>query len=282
MVTFCILLPYLVVLLAALPLAALVDALLRRYPVPAWVCSSARLRAGLALTASTAVVALLAALSIPLVPDSWVRARPKGRPGDGDVYVAFAFGLGRDAAGREVAGESNRALARWLSEHNVGRKPAVVQEGVYLGLKELEAACPGLAVDAWVLRLPHDPRVYVDTYAAAVQARGILAARGWVRPVLVAHDLQLQRLAWTFDELGVGEKPIIPELPPTPFDSSSAQHWGTRSRRGWLIWELFFARPLSLRPGSLAAVGLLALALYAAAWRRLRGGPRTGKATKHS
>jgi hypothetical protein len=258
MVTFWILLPHLVFLAAVLLLAVLFSSLLGRLPWsrqwPLW----RRRATSLILAVLAALVATASALQ--LVPDQWVRATPRGDLKTANLFVAFGLGLCRTPDGGEPAGESNRAIARWLIEHNPHRKPAIVQQGVYLALKEFEAARPGLAVDTWVLRLPHDPELYVDTRGAALQTWALMTIRGRSRPTLVAHDLQLQRMVWTFEELRIGEDIIIPDLPSMPFDPASVQHWGTRSRPGWLVWELFFARPISLRPGAVVLEGLVVLA----------------------
>lgn len=207
-------------------------------------------------------------VALPLVPDRWIRAEAQGNPAEADALVAFAFGLGPSTGRHPSPGESNRAIARWLVGHNPQKKPAIVQEGVYLALKELEVVRPGLQVDSWTFPLPHQPGVYVDTAEAALQTWALLHFQGCRRPLLVAHDLQVQRMAWSFEPFGL-EEILLPNLPPMPFDAQSAQHWGTRSRTGWLLWELFFARPLALRPWSTLLLGLLALALFLATWRAL-------------
>jgi hypothetical protein len=211
---------------------------------------------------------LVLLLVIPALPDRWIRAEPRGSVEDADVFVVFGLGLGPPAGGRETPGESNRALARWLAGHNPGRKPAIVQEGVYLALQELEESRPGLRVSDWAIRLPDRPGVYVDTAGAALQTWAVMDLKGYRRPVLVAHDLQLQRMVWTFDQLAFGDL-VVPDMPSIPFDAGSSQHWGTRSRAGWLVWELLFARPLALRPGGSLLLTLLGGLLLVAAWRSL-------------
>jgi hypothetical protein len=203
---------------------------------------------------------------LPAVPDRWVRARPRGELRQADAFVVFALGLGQPATGGPTPGESNRAIARQLVQYNQDRRLTIVQHGVYLALKELEEERPDLQVDDWVIRLPHHANVYVDTAGAALQAWTILDLVGCRRPVLVAHDLQLQRMAWTFDRLGLTDA-IIPDMPAIPFDPDSSQHWGTRSRTGWLAWELLLARPVALRPGYSCLLAVLAVALSVAVWR---------------
>jgi hypothetical protein len=278
MLTLLVLLPPAGLVLLSLALGVLVHTSLRRLPC-AWVRSAAWWAPVPALAVGAAAALLLVAGLMPAVPDRWVRAEPRGRIEDADVFVAFGLGLGRPAAGRETPGESNRALARWLVEHNSGRKPAVVQEGVYLALAELEESRPGLRVDDWAVRLPHRPGVYVDTSGAALQTWAVMDLRGYRRPALVAHDLQLQRVVWTFEQLGCTEV-AVPQMPAIPFDPASSQHWGTRSRTGWLIWELFFARPLALRPRASLAAAVVAVLLAAAVCRALGARGRQGGGQK--
>jgi hypothetical protein len=89
--------------------------------------------------------------------------------------------------------------------------------------------------------------VYIDTVGGALQAEVVLALKKLSRPVLVAHDLQLQRMVWTFEADGRTEF-VVPAMPPIPFDPNSSQHGGTKSRGGWLVREWFGARPITLRP----------------------------------
>jgi hypothetical protein len=251
MQTATILLPPALLLAAALCSAALLRAVVRRRLL------------SLTLALATAFLVLLGALAV--LPDGWVRATPQGDVGRADAFVALAIGLGPAGS----AGESNVALARWLIEHNPDHRPAIVQEGIYLALRELQDADPCMCVEEWVIRLPHREGVYVDTAGAALQAWAILELRGLRRPVLLAHDLHLQRAAWTFEPFGLQEV-IVPDLPGIPFDARSPQHWGTRSRVGWLAWELLFARPLSLRPRSALLLALLAVGLLVAVRYRHR------------
>jgi hypothetical protein len=190
-------------------------------------------------------------------PDAWLRPQPRGDLARADYFAAFALGLGRDDRGQETAGRSNEALADWLLAHNPQRKPTIVQEGVYLALL---ARAPATSLAAWVIRLPHDPNVYVDTAGAALQCWALAAVRGLSRPAVVAHDLQQQRMAWIFDRIYTSERVVVPALPSIPFDAASVQHWGTRSRRNWLVWELLFARPALRRYRGAVLVGLAVLA----------------------
>jgi hypothetical protein len=205
------------------------------------------------------------ALVLSRCPDRWLRPEPRGDLEQADFFAVFGMGLGRDSQGHETAGKSNEALADWLLANNPRRKPALVQEGVYLALAARERRFPRLQLSTWVVRLPHAPAVYRNTAGAALQCWALAAARGLSRPAVIAHDLQQQRMAWIFDRLFTSERVVVPALPSLPFDAKSVQHWGTRSRRNWLVWELLFARPAIGRHRgglllALAALGGAALA----------------------
>ena len=75
-------------------------------------------------------------------------------------------------------------------------------------------------------------------------------------------------MVWTFEQLGF-EGTVVPDIPSIPFDAGSSQHWGTRSRTGWLLWELLLARPLALRPRGSLLLALLGGLLLVAVGRAL-------------
>jgi hypothetical protein len=192
-------------------------------------------------------------LAVGVLRPERCRAQPRGSVAEADSFVVFGFGLGPTVNGKPTPGASNRALAQWLLAHNPERKPTVVQEGIYLALEELNAVGP------WVIRLSDRPGVYVDTLGAANQAEAVLHLGGLTRPIVVAHDLQLQRAVWSCEAVGLTEC-VVPELPPTPFDPESVQHGGTRSESEWVRRELLVARPVTLRPQTtMVVVALTAL-----------------------
>lgn len=171
-------------------------------------------------------------------------ARPQGALADADAFVLLGFGLGLGADGRITSGLSNLALAQWVVAHNPLRLPTITQEGTYLALKELETAVPSLAVDTWVINLPHDPRVHVDTHGAALQVWLIFNNTGIRRPVLVTHPYQSERARRIFAKLPLDEL-ILPPIEATavPFDPASDQRW-TRSLFWYVIFEFLMARPI--------------------------------------
>ena len=192
----------------------------------------------------------------------WCRATPRGDLKSADSFVVFGFGKGRWDAGR-----SNLALAEWLVANNLERKPVIVQEGIQRALDELSQRHPD-CLDGWtIIRLAEHDGVYVDTSGAAFQTDAILDREKLAKPVLVAHDLQMRRMIWAFEEVGIRDV-VVPELPPTPFDTESVQHSATRWELVWLAREAFAARPLTLRPQStMIVVALIALSYGIASYR---------------
>lgn len=184
---------------------------------------------------------------ILLMPDTFekaVRATPtenwEQEMKQADGFIAFGFGLGKDKNGVETPGITNLEIAKWILKNNPQRKPVIVQEGVYLALKQ-EAK----NIDTWIIRLPHNPSVYVDTQAAALQSWAIMEKEKFKRVVLISHELQLQRMQWDFERCGLQKRIIIPGIQGSmKYDSNSVQHFGTKSRKGWLVRELIFTRPI--------------------------------------
>jgi hypothetical protein len=260
-------------LTAVLPLAGL---LLLPLAVGSLFYRLGRPRVGLRAAAGAFAKGLVLTLLV-LSPfafwDGWCRTKSRGDVATADSFVVFSFGLGPKVNDRPTAGASNRALAEWLVENNPGKKPAVVQEGVYLALQELTEKEPNL-LERWdVIRLPERDGFYVDTLAAAYQADSLLARNGLTRPVLVSHDLQLCRTVQTFAGIGVTNV-VVPEMPPVPFDPDSVQHWGTRYKPVWLLREAFAARPLTLAPHTTAVLLAFAALVYGIAIGRVW--PRRG------
>jgi hypothetical protein len=175
------------------------------------------------------------------VPDSWLRAKPHGNLSEADVWVVFGFGL-RVERDETHAGTSNRALADWIATHHDGTTTLLVQEGIRLALAERIRETGEAFPMECVQTLPHDSKMYVNTKQATQQAVTRLQAWHKERPLLLAHDLQLQRMVWDFAAAGYADV-VVPELSPIPFDDKSTQHWGTHNRYNWTVWELLAARP---------------------------------------
>lgn len=212
--------------------------------------------------AATMIVSLGLSLLVLLmgwfVRDEWLRATPRGKVDDGDVFVAFGFGICKTPEGADAPGESNIAIAHWIVANNPKHRPTIVQAGVYLALEELSKAQPGLIVDAWVIQLPHHRADYVDTRGATLQSWAVMQREQVGTPVLVSHDLQLQRVAWEFENIGLGERCVVPDMPQLPFDRGSAQLW-TRDKLLWKTKEALISYPMTFLGPALywLAVGIV-------------------------
>ena len=204
------------------------------------------------------------AVATDWMPDSWLRASPRGTIADGDAFIVLGFGL-RDSA----AGASNDALADWLILNNPKHLPTIVQEGVYRALKNRETSQPKLKVDDWAIRLPFKEGAYVKTSGACAEAWVLLQQGSYKKPVVATHDLLLRRAVWNFESMGYADGLIVPEMPETPFDPDSTQHWGTRSRMVWVTEELLWQRPLMGREWWWAA-GVGTLMLLGFGWAACR------------
>jgi len=171
-----------------------------------------------------------------LVLDVLQGAKPQGKVEQADSFVVLGFGLVRTAGGQEAAGASNQALAAWLVEHNPERKPAIVQQGVYLALQALVAQQPELhPLDEWVTVLPHDAQAYVDTRGAVLQSWVLMRQLGCSWPAVVSHQLQMRRAGWLFERLPL-DGVILPHIQGIPFDADSV-HPQTRSLVRYLAFE---------------------------------------------
>jgi len=194
-----------------------------------------------------AVIAYILWVIISLVLISSSTRKPTKSPQGMDYYIVMGFGLYTAPDGSISAGESNRAIARFLLDTNKKGKPAIVQYGVFLALDKLrqeEAAYADRELD-WVIALPHDDRFYIDTRDAGLQSLAIGHYMGLNRPALIAHPDQLDRVAFIFRHLPLEESFVVPETPPMPYDRRSIQPW-TRSRWIYGAFELFVNRPRSV------------------------------------
>lgn len=167
---------------------------------------------------------------------------PVGNLAEADVFFLLGFGLVQQANGRLQPGQSNLALARWLLANNPHRVPTITQEGTFLALQQLENAHGSLELEQWVINLPHDARIHVDTFGAALQIWLICNNAGLRRGALVTHPWQMARAERIFRKLPL-EQLIIPVLPPMPFEPNSSQIW-TRNKLLYLLYEFGMARPI--------------------------------------
>lgn len=189
----------------------------------------------------TAVLLCLAAVSIQLVPSSWLRAGPKGDGKGVKVAVILGFGYEETNTGEMKPGAANEFLLNWVLENHPEVQTILVQEGVWTVVCETGAAtCEIDGVE--LLRIHrHDPNLDVntlDTAACAIERMNALREK---KAILVAHDLQLWRVAADFERarqsLCSDCEFIIPNVPDTPYPTQSVQ-WRTRNERVYRFVEI--------------------------------------------
>ena len=175
-------------------------------------------------------------------------APSQGSLDQAEAFVLLGFGLVVDPAGNISPGVSNTHLASWLIEHNPKKLLTITQEGTYLGLQKAQTSqgtnITPKNLDSWVINLPHDPHVHVDTHGAALQI-WLLCRQHRIRKIaLVTHPYQSERARLIFDKLPL-EEIIIPDIAPDsiPFTPDSSQRW-TRSWFWYAIFEFVLARPI--------------------------------------
>lgn len=171
-------------------------------------------------------------------------ARPQGNLDQAEAFVLLGFGLADDGNGKTLAGVSNTHLARWLLVHNHGRLLTITQEGTYLALQDTADIETKATLDKWVVNLPHDPHVHVDTHGAALQVWLLCRQHNIRRIALVTHPYQSERAFRIFKKLPLDDI-IIPYILPDsiPFALDSTQRW-TRNLFWYTVFEFALARPI--------------------------------------
>lgn len=165
---------------------------------------------------------------------------------DAKSVIVFGFGLGKDKNGDIVPGEANVKLNDWIKE-NISKKYIVAQYGNILAQK-LDSSN-----NSFILIHENNPQKYVNSYQAAEYALlkiDSLYSLGLISNniVLVAHDMQMQRVLWIFQKLAENNSKwqkynfIVPKIPKIPFYCSSSQ-LHTKSRFVYNCVELFISRP---------------------------------------
>ena len=172
---------------------------------------------------------------------SWrLVAQPQGQVDSADTFILLGFGLTQTSSGILTPGESNLALARWLLANNPQRKSTITQLGTELALREL------LGGDSaeFIIPLPHNNDVHVDTHGAALQIWLLAEQNNFRRPCLVTHPLQSERAYRIFKKLPFDEL-IVPNMAASaiPMTPNSIQRW-TRNRLNYTIFERLMARPI--------------------------------------
>jgi hypothetical protein len=192
----------------------------------------------------TAALLCLIAACIQLVPSSWLRARPKGDSRGVALAVVLGFGYEETNAGEMKPGAANEFLLNWALENHPAVETVLVQEGVWAVICETGAAtCEADGVE--LLRIHrHDPHVDVNTLDTAVCAIEAIERMDGLREkkaLLVAHDLQLWRVAADFErarqDLCSDCEFVIPDVPDTPYPARSVQ-WRTRNEPVYRFVEI--------------------------------------------
>lgn len=182
--------------------------------------------------------------------EGWLRADPtpewREKIKGVDTAIVFGFGFEKDARGHLRAGRSNEFLLQWALEHtNAGT--LLVQEGVRTAAVNSNVAEHNASGKKLVRIHRRIESIDMNTFQTAYCALEKMEALGKREAVLVAHDLQLQRAGWIFEKLKLSHADwadfrfIVPEIPPVPFPSDSAQ-LRTRSKLIYIFCELFGSR----------------------------------------
>lgn len=177
-----------------------------------------------------------------LLPNACLRASPTQTQ---DADTAIILGFGYEMRGTEIEpGAANQALLQWALAHRPSDlRTILVQEGVWVAMNEQTLTTSGIERR----RIhQHDPNIYVNTLDTAFCAIQQLRDTHTYTVILIAHDLQLQRVAWDFERVAKHTCPecvfIIPAIHDIPYPAQSV-HWQTRNAFVYKITELLIARP---------------------------------------
>lgn len=163
-----------------------------------------------------------------------------------DTAIIFGFGFEEGEKGQILPGKANEFLLQWTLDHTKA-DTLLVQEGVWAAVcKSTEATCE--KIGRTLIRIHcHDEDIDVNTFQAAYCALEKMEELGKKSAILIAHDLQLERVAWDFDRLKQSRGSwsdftfVVPKIPKTPSLKNSAQ-LRTRSRLVYSFVELFWSR----------------------------------------
>lgn len=199
-----------------------------------------RVKGTVLMAVSLPVYAFLFLTLVGLTPSRWIQAKPtKGQDADTVIILGFGYEMER---GEIKPGKANQFLLDWTIDNRFSQvKTLLVQEGTWV------------AIDAEVFKKldvrkihRHDPKIYVNTLDTAFCAIQQLKKLNQNRALLVAHDLQLQQVAWDFERVSKEICPectfVIPDIPDTPYPANSI-HLQTRNEFFYKIIELLISRP---------------------------------------
>lgn len=202
------------------------------------------------------IILLISAVLLILVPytsDEWMRAKPTEGWEKGileiDTAIILGFGYETDKNGNMEAGEANEFLLNWVI-NKTNATTILVQEGVWVAAcNESDTTCLVSGREIKRIHL-HDENVYVNTFDAAFCALENMEVLDKKKAILVAHDLQLKRVARDFEIVKQARKGwqdfifVIPKIPDTPYlDDPPNNQKHTRNEFYYRIVELICSRP---------------------------------------
>ncbi len=159
--------------------------------------------------------------------------------------IVFGFGLNEESSGKLLPGRANEKLQKWIS-NNINGKIIIGQYGNMLAWQENRDS------NSFILMHEHTDS-YINTYNAvkfALYKLDSLYSIGKINNnvIIVAHDMQLQRIAWILQEFSEKDANwqkyhfIIPNIHPITFSLKSVQ-FHTKCRFIYNCIELFYSRP---------------------------------------
>jgi hypothetical protein len=206
------------------------------------VIELSRQRSLLDASISAIIYIVIFLILVGTTPSRWLRAAPTQ---DQNAEVAVVFNFGYELSQDQMTpGEGNQHLWEWIIHNRPSQLTTIlVQEGVWVAANEETLK----NLDLEMVRIHrHDPLIYVDTLNAAFCSIQQIQRLGKKRIMLIAHDLQIQRVAWDFQRVAQVNCPdcvfLIPEIGDVPYPANSV-HLQTRSEFIYKITELLISRP---------------------------------------
>jgi hypothetical protein len=206
------------------------------------VVQIAKQRTALITITSFPLYILLFLTLVGATPSRWLRAAPTE---DQNAEIAVVFNFGYEMNGdRMRPGEANQYLWQWIASNKpLQLRTILVQEGVWVAADK--ETLKNLGIEMMRIHR-HDPHIYVDTLNATFCSIQQIQKLGKKKILLIAHDLQLQRIAWDFERISHVTCPdcmfVIPEIHDVPYPKNSV-HFQTRNEFIYKIAELLIARP---------------------------------------
>jgi hypothetical protein len=210
-----------------------------------WVSAVIRLtdhRTMLTAVISLLFYAMLFLTLVGLAPSAWLHAKPT-EDQEADTAIILGFGYEADDEGMKP-GAANRALLKWVVDNRSTQvRVILVQEGGWVATDR--GTMRQLGIDVRRIH-QHDPHIYVNTLDTAYCVMQELRRLDKNKALLIAHDLQLGRVALDFERVSKKICPdctfVIPDIHSMPYPANSV-HWHTRNEFVYKIVEVLVARP---------------------------------------